>query len=904
MTMNKSNVIIKSNIYPRAGELKKDNLFISNIRGRDRLNEVVEKVNLDPLTELTYFQRQILNNELRGCSNRKEESYPWGMVWKGRKIEWICRCENYSCNTFHMCRFELSNDDIEKIKQKQKDEYLPTLSSLYNEQSNTNLIETYNENKNTKINLDNEMNNSAQGESTILITINNKITNYDYHKEGKPEILIDQNISFDTNVAVDAEDDEDDETIYLEEIINYPANIETEKTVDKGVSSVNSSLDNQTDDEFERVYNEIFNEEDNFKIDTAIQEQGFVIEAGCNEKILVNAGPGTGKTYALIEKLKYLVNKCGINPKEIMILCFSKAAVAEILKRIDTAIVSGIVGYELKGIEIRTFDSFATFMLSLINKAKEEVGEAIIDFTKLNYDERIILATQQITHYPDMFSEISHFIVDEIQDLVRERAKLIQSILKNSSCGFTLLGDFCQAIYDYQVKDRIKEINSTKFYKWLTIRYSTDLHKVEFIGNHRQTADLANMSDTFRYSLLNNTPSESKSKFTDIFGRIESIGECHTLGKSYFAKGKSVCLLCTTNGEALKASSYLRNQNIEHSIQRQSTVNTMDSWLGQVFGEWEKNVIDFDDFRERFNYIFNSSVIKEIELKWQQIKDVEGGNSSKISIPTLLRNIFLDKNARNSFYTMPEDNVVVSTIHKAKGREYDNVIIIDEWVKQFINKEKMESTDTINSLKTYYVALTRPKINVFKTGFKKAYLHKLKVFDERWYETGYNPLKGKKYLTHIEIGMENDIEQSSFVDINLHENSEKAIENQLYIRKIKKGDVISLRKVIDSEFYKGIRYDIYHNDAKLLGTMSSKFVISLELILKTLIQKNNPNLIIRSVYPDVFPKIIDDIYVESVNTYISRENDMQVDEIHRNTQIWNTVSVVGFGKIVRDEFDF
>ena len=69
----------------------------------------------------------------------------------------------------------------------------------------------------------------------------------------------------------------------------------------------------------------------------ASQEE--IIEAPVNQFSFVNAGPGTGKTYTLIEKIKYMLssqdeNNELVNPEGILVLCFTNAAVNEIKDRI------------------------------------------------------------------------------------------------------------------------------------------------------------------------------------------------------------------------------------------------------------------------------------------------------------------------------------------------------------------------------------------------------------------------------------------------------------------------------------------------------------------------------------------------------------------------------------------
>lgn len=72
---------------------------------------------------------------------------------------------------------------------------------------------------------------------------------------------------------------------------------------------------------------------------------------------IILAGAGTGKTYTIIEKLKYLITKEIYGPEEIVCLTFSNEAVESLKRRFNTALQS-----ENKPL-IRTFHSFCADLL-------------------------------------------------------------------------------------------------------------------------------------------------------------------------------------------------------------------------------------------------------------------------------------------------------------------------------------------------------------------------------------------------------------------------------------------------------------------------------------------------------------------------------------------------------------
>ena len=51
-------------------------------------------------------------------------------------------------------------------------------------------------------------------------------------------------------------------------------------------------------------------------------------------KLIINAGPGSGKTFVLIERVKFLVNKLGIGPESLLIITFTEKAAEELRDRL------------------------------------------------------------------------------------------------------------------------------------------------------------------------------------------------------------------------------------------------------------------------------------------------------------------------------------------------------------------------------------------------------------------------------------------------------------------------------------------------------------------------------------------------------------------------------------------
>jgi len=166
-------------------------------------------------------------------------------------------------------------------------------------------------------------------------------------------------------------------------------------------------------------------------------------------RLVVKAGPGTGKTHCLIERLKFLVEKQDLDPvHEILVLSFSVAAAQEVRNRINEAVELGSCSDDLLFAKVRTFDSFATYLMLKLDPEIDLLGK--------NYDDRINMIVGLLndnSEAKEIMSEYRHIMVDEIQDLVGARARLTQAVLNTCGGGFTLFGDPAQGIYDFLIDE-------------------------------------------------------------------------------------------------------------------------------------------------------------------------------------------------------------------------------------------------------------------------------------------------------------------------------------------------------------------------------------------------------------------------------------------------------------------
>lgn len=230
-----------------------------------------------------------------------------------------------------------------------------------------------------------------------------------------------------------------------------------------------------------------------------------------NGPCLVLAGPGSGKTAVLTQRVNYLITS-GIPAKEILVITFTKAAAIEMKERFERlsddiypvtfgtfhslfwgilqkelgykssdivmgqsrnklireAMVKANLDYE-DSILVRTIDS----ELSIINNSTENIESYIpkyvdkhdlIDFGKayndlkkkyrvIDFDDMLTKTYELFEKKPDVLrkwqSRFSYFLVDEMQDMNDIQFKLI-SMLAARTNNIFCVGDDDQSIYGFR----------------------------------------------------------------------------------------------------------------------------------------------------------------------------------------------------------------------------------------------------------------------------------------------------------------------------------------------------------------------------------------------------------------------------------------------------------------------
>lgn len=406
--------------------------------------------------------------------------------------------------------------------------------------------------------------------------------------------------------------------------------------------------------------------------------------------IVVAAGPGSGKTRVLVHKLASLLLLEDVKHEQLLMLTFSRAAATEFKQRL-----MGLIGNAAHFVEIKTFHSYAFDLLGRIGNledAKDVVGRAARMISEGEVEPNRIGKTV--------------LVVDEAQDMSSEEFALVRVLMSvNEEMRVIAVGDDDQNIYEFRGSD------SNYMRQLLADDKSTF---VEMTENYRSTQHVVAFANAFVKGIHNRmkqTPilSMSKDEGTVVVTHHASHIMFQRVVSDLLRQRNSgtMSVLTHTNEEAVILVALLRKHGL-----RSKLIQSMDG-----FRFWNMAEVRlFLKYVERDTHtpIVTDEVWNEAKRKTFQ------AYATSSSLPYLKRCIELFEKINKAKYltdfkelvfeSTTEDfcdtsdaDVVVSTIHKSKGCEFDDVYMLVSQPQHVTDSE----------MRRYYVGMTRARKRLF-----------------------------------------------------------------------------------------------------------------------------------------------------------------------------------------------
>lgn len=561
-----------------------------------------------------------------------------------------------------------------------------------------------------------------------------------------------------------------------------------------------------------------------------VPEQELIAYASPNDRQLVLAPPGAGKTHIVIARIEYLISEELLDPYELAVLCFTRAAVGEIVQRVTRYIKDTGMHDDIRFVAIRTFDSFATRLLLTAQHDEE------IDLSGKGYDERIEMAVKALKSTNDsvmhQISNYRHLVVDEIQDLVGIRAELVQALLRRIPGGFTLLGDPAQAIYDFA---KTESSNRESLISWIQHQqWPTKLHIRELTINHRSKGATAELSQMARRHILSEEDDfDAEQALRALLNTVPQTGNARTANEGLHSSPyRQICILCRSNGELLQLASVLADQGLDYVIRPKADEYALPAWVGRVLGDYSRPRLTRGHFEERWHELVGKDELIEWERAWQWLKRVEGGEQPELRMRELRHRFAIGQrlpDEADAWLYSNGNSLSLSTIHASKGREFDHVILLEQSSRFTSNV----NTDNKEEARVLYVAATRARELLTRLGRdglgSQLWKERRSSGRARWLS------RSPSGYLFMEIGLPGDIESSSHVSKYVHASEDAAKEFQTLLwEKVRPGTRLHIAREQRGKytfFQAGLAND-QGLDTRTFAQTSLSFLVDLTDLLK------------------------------------------------------------------------
>ena len=347
---------------------------------------------------------------------------------------------------------------------------------------------------------------------------------------------------------------------------------------------------------------------------------------------LVVASPGSGKTSVLVERIRYLIRECSVDPNEILVITFTRDAAIQMKKRfeqvekdsfspvfgtfhsiffhiltIEKGYTSSSILYGekknfllkkafiLNGINTEFFDEFYSEIDNKMTKVKLNLlhGDKISD-TKIYNITRTYESLKSEMHYLDFSDMIfrallmfknepevlqrwqkrfSYILIDEAQDMNDLQFELIKLLSKEGE-GVFAVGDEDQSIYGF------RGANPGIFVDFKNIYPNSSVYMLE--KNYRSTKGIVNVAsnlishNTVRFEKNMESYSDQDSiieitQYKDAYIEAEEVAKAIQNQIESGVKPRDIAVLYRNNSISNLILSSLKKREVPVNIRRKPT---------------------------------------------------------------------------------------------------------------------------------------------------------------------------------------------------------------------------------------------------------------------------------------------------------------------------------------------
>lgn len=479
------------------------------------------------------------------------------------------------------------------------------------------------------------------------------------------------------------------------------------------------------------------------------EDQQKVVEYNGNKPLLVEAGPGSGKTRVIIERVKFLINELKVNPSSLLVITFTRKAANELKDRLSEDIPKNIINE----MQISTIHSFCLDFLkkrgNVTNLIDDDSGEKRRLFIqkykyKLGFKNEFYLADYQIPSVINKFDEYTTFKVDidGLIDYIKQTRPIDKEYV-----------DFVNSFKFFPSK-KVRE--NEKFKKsWYNARF---LQTPKAYVKYLELLDLFNAVDynTVQIKFLESLKENPETQYTNIL--VDEFQDTDPVQAEIFE-------ILLKNAESFTAVG-----DVDQSIY--SFRGSFRDYFEEFYNKYNAELISLNyNYRSTNNIIRTSEAFIKPQRKEYSKKYLVGArNEDKASY--ILESLDPQEEAQKIF------NLIKDLKDNGKIRQYSDVAIlyrsivsnknipflIDEFKKNDISyhisgTEDLIESDEVKSILTLFYYIARKLDHSYgMSNLEKEWLN-LRAFCGIDFIPKFRKLsvETKRYLMELQENFENDV---------------------------------------------------------------------------------------------------------------------------------------------------
>lgn len=475
------------------------------------------------------------------------------------------------------------------------------------------------------------------------------------------------------------------------------------------------------------------------KTTDADSEQDAIVVAPPEARLIVEAGPGSGKTHVAIERIRSLIN-ADVAPTRIWMVSFTHAATGELRNRIAASLGDPRSAVELT---ISTLDSLASRLRRYGSSQIEASGD---------YEASIAEAARLIesddAQLAGFLRRLEHVIVDEVQDLTAQRSALLVAIIRRlrPTCGVTLFQDSAQAIYGFaEVGEAPSKPAATLLLEDPALQFSVrELHT-----DHRtREPGLRDLKRRLRATLLDPDLS-AEAKYASVRTEIErSTPAVRGAVEERLSSTSSMILFRSRIALINSAARYWdRGRTFRLRLPRGEPV--LAPWIGAVLGRKGADELSRTDFGHLWEEVWPAPVLLTPEQAWEILRSFQGaGMGPHLDVAGIARELAAGR-APPAAATLPilgRTGALLSTVHAVKGLEAEHVVVVLPRAPGSATGERL-----VEEARVLFVAATRPRATLEVAGGADLFVQPPLRDGRHW-------VRRPDGHALVEIGLEGDVD--------------------------------------------------------------------------------------------------------------------------------------------------